>query len=91
MKGMGFYIVVASHRRPDALGATVRWLYKNGLVYDQIHLTNDKTVLFDDSWGVIDDTLDILRKARDAGIVRAGLRTPWNEGEGPPCSTISPR
>jgi hypothetical protein len=41
-------------------------------------------VLFDDCWGVIDDSPETLSNARDAGIVRAGLRNPWNEGEDHP-------
>ncbi|MGD0489383.1 MAG: hypothetical protein ABSB94_19610 [Syntrophorhabdales bacterium] len=84
LKEMGFHIIVASHRRQDAFDPTARWLHRNGLVYDQIHLSHDKTVLFDDCWGVIDDSPETLSKARDAGIVRAGLRNPWNEGEDHP-------
>jgi hypothetical protein len=84
LKGMGFYIVVASHRRQGALDPTTRWLRKNYLVYDEIHLSHDKTVLFDSCWGVIDDSPETLGKARDSGIVRAGLRNPWNEGEDHP-------
>lgn len=84
LKEMGFYIVVASHRRQEALDPTVRWLHKNGLVHDQIHLSYDKTVLFNDCWGVIDDSPETLGRARDAGIIRAGLRNPWNEGEDHP-------
>jgi hypothetical protein len=84
LKEMGFYIVVASHRRQDALDPTARWLHKNTLVYDEIYLSYDKTVLFNDCWGVIDDSPETLGKARDAGIVRAGLRNPWNEGEDHP-------
>jgi hypothetical protein len=84
LREMGFYIIVASHRRPGTLDPTTRWLRKNGLVYDEIHLSQDKTVLFDSCWGVIDDSPETLGKARDAGIVRAGLRNPWNEGEDHP-------
>jgi hypothetical protein len=84
LRAMGFSIVVASHRRQDALGPTERWLRQNDLVYDEIYLSPDKTVLFRDSWGVIDDSLQILNRARDAGIVRAGLRTPWNQGQDHP-------
>ncbi len=84
LKEMGFYIVVASHRRHDALDPTGKWFRKNNLVYDEIRLSYDKTVLFHGSWGVIDDSPEILRKAREAGIVRAGLRNPWNEREDHP-------
>lgn len=84
LKGMGFYIIVASHRRAGTLDPTTRWLRNNGLVYDEIHLSQDKTVLFDTCWGVVDDSPETLGRARDAGIVRAGLRNPWNEGEDHP-------
>jgi hypothetical protein len=84
LREMGFYIIVASHRRQDAFGPTARWLEKNHLVHDELHLSTDKTVLFTDCWGVVDDNPDILAKAKDAGIVRAGLRNPWNEGWGHP-------
>jgi hypothetical protein len=84
LKEMGFSIIVASHRRQDALGPTERWLRQNDLVYDEIYLSHDKTVLFHDSWGVIDDSLQTLNRARDAGIVRAGLLNPWNEGQDHP-------
>jgi len=81
LKKMDFYIIIASHRTGQALDATTKWLQKNSLAYDQIHLSYDKTVLFNDSWGVVDDNLDTLRKAKLAGIMRTGLKTPWNEGE----------
>ncbi len=84
LKETGFYIIVASHRRQDALDPTARWLHKNNLVHDEIHLSYDKTVLFNECWGVVDDSPGTLGKARDAGIVRAGLKNPWNEGEGHP-------
>lgn len=84
LRRMGFYILVASHRRPAALDPTSRWLDKNGLVYDEIHLSYDKTVLFGTCWGIVDDSPETLDKARGAGIIRAGLRNPWNEGQDHP-------
>ena len=81
LKRMGFYIIIASHRTGHAIYATTKWLEKNGLSYDQIHLSYDKTVLFGDCWGVIDDNVEVLNKAEQTGIIRAGLRTPWNMGE----------
>jgi hypothetical protein len=84
LKERGFHIIVASHRQMGALDATARWLRRNGLAHDEIHLSHDKTVLFDDCWGVVDDSPITLSKARDAGIVRTGLRNPWNEREDHP-------
>lgn len=84
LKERGFYITVASHRQKEALEPTAQWLRKNGLVYDEIHLSYDKTVLFQTCWGIVDDSPVTLSKARFAGIVRTGLRNPWNEREDHP-------
>jgi hypothetical protein len=84
LKEMEFSIIIASHRLQDAFGPTERWLRQNDLVYDEIYLSRDKTVLFHDSWGVVDDSPETLNRARDAGIIRAGLRNPWNEGQDHP-------
>jgi len=81
LKEIGFHIVIASHRVKEALDATVRWLLTHNLVFDEIHLSYDKTVLFDRCWGVVDDSPLTLYKAKKAGIVAAGLEMPWNEYE----------
>jgi hypothetical protein len=72
------YIIVASHREKGTLSATLSWLNANNLVLDEIHLSNDKTILFDDCQGVIDDSPLILEKAVQSGIIGTGLRMPWN-------------
>jgi len=84
LKESGFYIIIASHREKETLHATRRWLEKNALVFDEIHLSYDKTVLFDECWAVIDDSPVTLDRARSAGIVRTGLKNPWNEREDHP-------
>ena len=84
VKENGFYIIIASHREKGTLDATARWLRANKLAFDEIHLSYDKTVLFDDCWGVVDDSPFTLRKAQVAGIIGTGLRTPWNEYENYP-------
>lgn len=84
LKDLGFYIIIASHRRKEALGPTTRWLDKNGLAYDEVHLSYDKTVLFGTCWGIVDDSPETLAKAREAGIIRTGLKNPWNEREDHP-------
>jgi hypothetical protein len=80
----GFFIIIASHREKGTLDATEQWLINNNLLYDEIHLSHDKTVLFDDCWAVVDDSPITLDKAASLGIVRAGLRNPWNEQENHP-------
>lgn len=84
LKEMDCHIIIASHREQEAFDATIRWLEKNELAFDEIHLSHDKTVLFDNCWAVVDDSPIILEKARKAHIIRAGLRNPWNEAEDHP-------
>jgi FMN phosphatase YigB (HAD superfamily) len=84
LKERGFYIVIASHRDPDAYEPTVSWMKKNSLAYDEIHLSYDKSVLFPDSIALIDDSPINLSKAAEAGILGTGLLFPWNENSGFP-------
>lgn len=84
LREAGFYIVIASHRENGTMGATQGWLDRHTLPYDEIHLSHDKTVLFDDCWAVVDDSPVTLDKARQAGIVQTGLLFPWNDGLGHP-------
>jgi 5'(3')-deoxyribonucleotidase len=79
-----FYIIIASHREKKAFPPTERWLRQNGLLFDEIHLSNDKSVLFPESWAIIDDSPITLDKAARAGIIRTGLSNPWNENSGHP-------
>jgi len=81
LKEMGIHIIIASHREKGTLDATVNWLKSNGLIFDEIHLSYDKTVLFDDCWAIIDDSPFILEKAAGAGVIATGLKMPWNEHE----------
>jgi len=84
LKEMGFFIIIASIRNEEAREATERWLKKYELHYDELHLSNDKTVLFNDAWAIVDDSIWTLDKAAQAGIVRTGLRNVWNDDRGHP-------
>ena len=84
LKKEGYHIIIASHRRRGARDATLRWLLGNDLPFDELHLSFDKSVLFGDCWGLVDDSPVMLEKARRAGLVRAGLLNPWNAGTGHP-------
>ncbi len=84
LKEKGFYVVIASHREKGTNHATKQWLKKHELVFDELHVSYDKSVLFADAWAIIDDSPVTLQKAVEAGIVRAGLRNPWNENEDHP-------
>jgi hypothetical protein len=79
LKDAGFFIIIASHREGGTMGATRQWLTNNALVFDEIHLSHDKTVLFDNCWAIVDDSPITLAKAASLGIIRTGLRFPWNE------------
>ncbi len=79
LKERGFQVTIASHREKGTLGPTVRWLNKHALVFDEVHLSNDKSVLFDHHFAIIDDSPVTLDRAKKFGIVRAGLRNPWND------------
>lgn len=84
IKELGLHIVIASHREKGTLGATFNWLNMHGLVFDEIHLSNDKTVLFDDCWAIVDDSPLTLEKAAKSGVIGAGLKMPWNRDTGYP-------
>lgn len=84
LKEMGLYIIIASLRDEEAREATEQWLKKYDLVYDELHLSNDKTVLFPQAWAIVDDSTWTLDKAAEAGIVRTGLVNVWNANRGHP-------
>ena len=80
LKEHNFHIIIASHRTPDSIEQTHRWLVKHGLVFDEVHLSYDKTVLFDQSCDiVVDDSPHVLEKAVEMRITAAGLLFPWNK------------
>lgn len=84
LKREGLYIIIASHREQSTFDSTLNWLKKNDLIFDQVHLSYDKSVLFNDSWGIVDDSPVTLKKAAEFGIVRTGIRNPWNKAEDHP-------
>ena len=76
----GYHIIIASHRLPDYRKQTERWLEKHGLVYDELHLSFQKTRLFDMFTNVVvDDSPQVLEKAVASGAMGTGLSFPWNE------------
>jgi len=80
LKEAGIHIIIASHRDVETFAATSAWLNKHNLVFDELYLSHDKTVLFTDCWAVVDDSPKALAKAASAGILHAGLKEAWNEG-----------
>jgi hypothetical protein len=79
LKELDLHIIIASHREKGTRGVTTTWLNQNNLVFDELHLSNDKTVLFSDCWAVVDDSQFTLEKAAKAGIIVTGLKMPWNK------------
>jgi hypothetical protein len=74
-----YHITIASHRSPDYRRQTEQWLRTHGLVYDELHLSFQKTQLFNESTDiVVDDSPDVLKKAVEKGLRATGLLFPWN-------------
>jgi FMN phosphatase YigB (HAD superfamily) len=77
----GHRIHVMSHRGERSATATRRWLHDLGLCHHDLYCGDDK-VAYCRTIGIrllIDDSPDNLLGARDAGILAATLRHPWNE------------
>ncbi len=79
LKDQGYRVVIASHRRTEMRGPTEQWLKKHGLMYDELHLSFDKSVLFKDAAVVVDDAPHTLEKAVAHKAIGAGLLFPWNK------------
>ncbi len=83
LKENGYHITIASHRSPEFINQTKRWLQKHGLIYDDIHLSFNKTKLINHKTNVVvDDAPQVLEKAVDNGAMAAGLLFPWNGAYG---------
>lgn len=80
LKSHNFHIIIASHRSPNSIEQTSRWLIKHQLIFDEIHLSYDKTILIDSTChAVVDDAPHILENAADKGVTASGLLFPWNK------------
>lgn len=78
LRERGFTVIIASHRMAGTRGPTERWLARHQLPYDDLHLSFDKTVLFDRAAAVVDDSPETLKRAVARGAKSAGLLFPWN-------------
>lgn len=78
LKEQGYRVIIASHRLEATRRPTERWLSRHQLFYDELHLSFDKTVLFDRAAVVVDDAPQTLEKAVAKGVIGAGLLFPWN-------------
>jgi len=75
----GYEIIIASHRQEHSREATEKFLQKHKLPYTELHLSNNKTVLFDSCIAIIDDAPQTLDEAKQKGLICTGLRFPWNK------------
>lgn len=78
LRAQGFYTILASHRLADTRYATESWLKRHELAYDELHLSLDKTILFNRADVVVDDIPETLKKAVEYGALGTGLLFPWN-------------
>jgi len=78
LKEQGYQVIIASHRLEATRRPTERWLEHHQLPCDELHLSFDKTVLFDRAAVVVDDAPQTLEKAVAKGVIGAGLLFPWN-------------
>jgi hypothetical protein len=78
LKENGFQVIIASHRTPETREQTEKWLARHRLPHDELHLSQDKTVLFPGADIVVDDAPPTLEKAIQSGAVGAGLLFSWN-------------
>ncbi|MDQ4040465.1 MAG: hypothetical protein M3141_01790 [Actinomycetota bacterium] len=79
-RARGHTIHVASHRAPAAQAHTAEWLERIGLPFDELRCDYGK-VDWAQAAGIdllVDDSPANLLHAREAGIVPATLRHPWN-------------
>lgn len=82
LKSKGYKIIIASHRSKQSQLPTLNWLYKHNLFFDELHLSYDKTVLFNRCSVVIDDSPQILEKALKSNLIATGLEFAWNRNNG---------
>jgi uncharacterized protein len=76
----GHFIHVTSHRAPETHAATVAWLQRVGVSFDEVHCSWDKVSRCAeiDIDLLIDDSPQNILRAQEHGIVPATLAHPWN-------------
>jgi hypothetical protein len=75
-------VIIATHRPKEFEPQLTRWLDKNNLLYDQVFVSWDKSVLFDYADLVIDDNPNILKTCEEMKIRACSLKWPWNVNQG---------
>lgn len=75
----GYDIIVASHRDPDSVGATLRWLSENNIQFDDLYVGWDKHPLLDNCCLFIDDNPKSQQIALDKHVDTYSIRYDYNE------------
>lgn len=76
---LGYYIIIASHRKKTFLKSLEEWLNFHELTYDEVHISYDKTVMFPITSILIDDNPFTINKADEIGIDCYAISYPWNK------------
>jgi hypothetical protein len=82
LKKKGCHITIASHRNPNKRTMTESWLKTFGLVYDELYVGSDKSVLFENHQVIVDDDARTLDRAAKKGLIATGLKYAWNKNSG---------
>jgi len=82
LSDLGYEIIIASHRQDESKLLLEKWLMKNGIKYNKIHISFDKTVLFGDEGVllVVEDSPVVIKESCGRGITTLAIRRPWNRG-----------
>jgi beta-phosphoglucomutase-like phosphatase (HAD superfamily) len=74
-----YRICIASHRKRESLDMLIDWLNVYDMTWTDIHVSNDKSVIFDnDTVMIIDDCPATMQAGMDFGFKAASLELPWN-------------
>lgn len=79
LKDVGAHITVASHRKEQTRTVTELFLNSHNILFDELHLSNDKTPLFTNALYVIDDAPHLIEEAHNRGCKVFSLSQPWNK------------
>lgn len=75
----GIWVIIATHRRQEYRSLVEDWLWHNGIGFEAVHVSFDKSVLFREADIVVDDSPKTVRKAVAMGVSEVYCPAqPWN-------------
>ncbi|MBO9534209.1 MAG: hypothetical protein J7513_14655 [Solirubrobacteraceae bacterium] len=76
----GHFVLITTHRRPDAHDVTARWLGDHGIGFDALRCGYEKVIHCQEVGAhvLIDDSPTNLTAALAAGLTPATIAHPWN-------------